>query len=570
MRRTEHAEVMSETRPEELDNAYQDLRRALAEGQVRDAESIAARISDLLGDQATSSLHNEALEWILVGIGGTLSGEYQNAITTLERITSRDADNETVRWAAWLWTCWAALELGDLERAATAGESLLELSRSMEGGSRSISLCAKAEVDAACGDADQAMEHLVAACEIFESLGDNRGHASACLSQARVLAGMGQDLDSVFAARKALTLAPDWEKPVIFLATMALREGNLELTEQRLADLDQLGPRPQEAQRLEGMVALIKGGDVPLWVVAEYLRLREMMPSDEVVGEIQALTLYSPKLYHLREELAWKQIKLGRYQEAQEVLNRLLEEDLDPPVRASVMLAVSSLASVREPTRPPGARVHAVVAATPPQQTLEAEPPPAKKPEGPAVKEETKSEQWVQRAVETIAGKRSVFSGDLGILCTADLLEFLRNGRRTGTLVLQSQKGAGAVYLRSGMITNASSPNATNIGDLLLDRGAITQDQLGEVASCQREDGRGSLMGGLFIERGMVDADTIKGVLTDQVFNAIRELFPWKEGQFAFLPDPPSAVDTTSVQIELDPQHVLLEVARAIDEDNKE
>jgi len=542
---------------------------------VRDAESIADMIGDMIaakhGVAATSRLESDALGSILLGISATLSGEYHSAITTLDHIAKSATNNDTVRWAASLWTCWAALELGDLERASSAGETLLELSSSMEGSSRSISLCAKAEVDAACGEPDQAMEHLVAACEIFERLGDNRGHASACLSQARILAGMGQDLDSVFAARKALTLAPDWEKPVIFLATMALREGNLDLSEQRLFDLDSLGPRPQEAQRLTSMIALIKGGEVPLWVVAEYLRLRETMPSEEVIGEIQALTLYSPKLYHLREELAWKQIKLGRYEEAQEVLNRLLEEDLDPPVRSSVMLAVSSLASVREPTRPPGARVHAVVASTPQRaQALEAEPPPAKKPGAPAVKEEPKSEQWVQRAVETIAGKRSVFSGDLGMLCTADLLEFLRNGRRTGTLVLQSQGGAGAVHLRSGMITNASSPNATNIGDLLLKRGAITPAQLGEVASCQREDGRGSLMGALFIERGMVDADMIKGVLTDQVFAAIRELFQWKEGQFAFLPDPPSAVDTTSVAIELDPQHVLLEVARSIDEDNKQ
>ena len=568
----------SQSRAGELDAAFENLRHAVAEGQVRDAEHIAGVIGEMLiaehgAGSPVPGAHEEAMGWLLSGISAVLEGEHWTAIQTLEKITSRNTDSKTLCWAAALWICWAALDLADVDRAQAAGESIIALSSEMDGRSRSVSLCTKAEVDAGCGAEELAMQNLGAACALFEGLGDSRGHAAACLSKARVLAGMGQDLDSVFAARNAQSLAPDWDEPIIFLATMSLRDGNLSLTQRHLDDLDRLGPRPYEGRRLAGLTQLVERGQVPLWVVAEYLRLREALPSEAIVDEIQALTLYSPKLYPLREELAWKLIRMGHYADARTILDRLTAEEaeLDPDTLESVKLAVSSLAGLEEPDRPPEARVHAMVSSTAAPETETETETGAKQPPAPpaAPGSPRRSEQWVQRAVDAIAGKRSVFSGDLRTLGTPDLLEFLRNGRRTGTLILTGKAGTGAIFVRSGMIITGSSPQATNIGQLLRERGAIDDGQLAEVASCQDNGGHSTLMGAMFVDKDMVDAETVKKALSDQVFAVVRELFQWQEGHFAFLPESPSKASSPELEIELDPQFVLLEVARGIDEDNK-
>lgn len=561
------------TPSQELDVAYQDLRRALVEGQVRAAEEIGERIGEILAGSGEKAPHDRTLGTILQGMGAVLSGDFRGAAGVLGTIAPQRELNPSLRWAASLWSCWAALELGDVEAAQNAAEIALDLSRGLDPPSRAVSLSAMAEAESRRGDHESAMERLLAATEVYTQLGDTRGLAAVSLAQARIHANTGQDLDAVFAGRKAKDLAPDWEEPTIFLATQGLKEGNLDRAERRLAELDALGPRPQEAQRLASLIRLVRDHQVPLWVVAEYLRLRDALATEEVLGEIRALMLYSPQLYHLQEELAWKMIKLGKYDAALPQLETLNELDLDPSVRASVILGLSSLASLSQRKRPPGAQVRAAVLSptSPEPRAAEAPAPPMQSPPVAVEAGGSEHDQWIQRAVETIAGKKAVFSGDLGLLSMADLLEFLRNGRRTGTLVLQSELGTGAVYVRSGLLTNASSPGCGNIGDLLLESGAIQPEQLREVADHQRTDGRGSLMGALFVERGIVDADTMKTTLTRQVFTAIRELFQWKEGQFAFLPDPSTtgAAQSPSVDIELDPQFVLLEVARNLDEENR-
>ena len=45
---------------------------------------------------------------------------------------------------------------------------------------------------------------------------------------------------------------------------------------------------------------------------------------------------------------------------------------------------------------------------------------------------------------------KAVFTGDLQLFAVPDLLDFLESSRRTGTLVITSEEGIGAVYLHQG------------------------------------------------------------------------------------------------------------------------
>ncbi len=365
----------------------------------------------------------------------------------------------------------------------------------------------------------------------------------------------------------------------------------LEPAERRLSELD---PRPPEASLLLHLIATIRDGRVPQWVANDYLRLRQALPSQDVAEELAALLVYSPKFHHLRVELAWKLLRLGRLDEAESHLRQLLAApELEDAIRPSVLLGIGSLASLRQQHRPPGARAQAAVAAVKPATELS---PPT---DAPAPAEEEESHELIaeppsfeppaarsrpseiavggaahdlllQRALASVEGQRSVFSGDLRILSMADLLEFLKNGRRTGMLVIQSAEGIGAIHLKAGAITGASSPRCTNLGDLLLGMGAITNEQLAETAAAQQEDQRGALLGALFVERGIVPQETMERALSQQVLSAIREMYNWSEGRFAFLPDSAglALAPPPSIEVELDTQFVLLEVARLLDEEN--
>ena len=338
-----------------------ELRQALANGLLSDAESIGACARELLQKasvaSATREQFNQSLGWMLDAISLAVSGDHRTAMALLDRVTSKSTDNDSLRWAAWLWTCWAALGLEQVDLARTAASHAVELSSEFDPHCRSISLCAKAEVSASLGDHEEAVKQLTRAED---------SDPTVCMFQARILADINHQDEAEVVAMRAMDLAPDWVEPPLFLATLALMQGNLDVAEQRLASLQQLGPWPQEAHRLNSLLHFVRSNWAPLQVVIDYLHLRDAPASDSVIEELQTMMFYAPVLYHLREELAWQLLKVGRYDAGQEHFEALAEQELDPAVHASVQLGLSSLASLRKRSMPPGAQVHAATQASRP------------------------------------------------------------------------------------------------------------------------------------------------------------------------------------------------------------
>lgn len=170
-----------------------------------------------------------------------------------------------------------------------------------------------------------------------------------------------------------------------------------------------------------------------------------------------------------------------------------------------------------------------------------------------------------------VPASRVAFAGQLQMLAVPDLLDFLKSSRRTGTLVLTSDGGMGAVHLRNGMITSAASPNGTRLGKLLLDGGHVQEDQLAEVAMAQESEKPDRLLGGLLVSRGIVGEADVRAALERQVYSAVTELVQWTSGDFAFEPDRPheetdQPPGVEEIDVEFDTQGVLLDVLRALDE----
>jgi hypothetical protein len=164
------------------------------------------------------------------------------------------------------------------------------------------------------------------------------------------------------------------------------------------------------------------------------------------------------------------------------------------------------------------------------------------------------------------APREPVFSGQLELFCLPDLLEFLRAGCRTGKLHLESTGGAGVVRMRRGRITGASSPNVGTLGDYLVRHGVINGEQLRGLLNEQRQDPQRKTLGRLSIDRRLATAADVRRALVAQVQDAVRELKDWVTGQFAFEPEPAPEPSLSDIELELDPQAVLLTIYAEDDE----
>jgi tetratricopeptide (TPR) repeat protein len=568
--------------------AYYELRRALVQGRLQEAETVGKLIGSVLDAKhetaggaedefATNRLHHDAMRWLVDGIGAVLSQDAQAGIRHLERLTEAVYCDDSLQWVAWHWMSRAAIDTGDLALAKSAAESALGLAQGIDGLARGTALCTIAEAELLRDETDAARAHLTEATAVFDATGDRRGTAMAGLTLARVLHRIGREEEAVVAAREAQASDPDWEEPVVFLVERALMRGELAAAEQALAGFGDLDGAPPELARQQRLVEGVRDGVAPLPTVSAYLRLREQPPREADLPALETLWHECPVFFPLRELLAWNLLKLGKDGAAAEHFEALAGQDLDPEVRASVLLGLGCVASHKAGHRQSAARLHAATAASASMPARAAAPAPPAGPTRPAtspggnVRQSHNKDTGSHPVVTTPSGgPKAVFTGDLQLLAVPDLLEFLKSSRRTGTLVITSERGIGAVHMRDGRITGAASPGSRNMGDLLIEMGRVNEEQLREAAAYQRAEGKEKLLGTILVERGLVDTAALEGALVRQIKGAITELVEWTAGRFAFEPDKQRQRESDDVSVELDTEGVLLDVLRELDERNRD
>jgi hypothetical protein len=127
-----------------------------------------------------------------------------------------------------------------------------------------------------------------------------------------------------------------------------------------------------------------------------------------------------------------------------------------------------------------------------------------------------------------------VFAGELGELALPNLLEFLRGGQRTGTLVCTTPHGIGTVHMQRGLVTAASSP------------AAAPDEPLADHAT----------------------ADDVTRART-RIYTAFREMMTWTTGRFAFTAEPFG--DTAALPpLALSAQTILIHLYQETDQEQDE
>jgi hypothetical protein len=145
----------------------------------------------------------------------------------------------------------------------------------------------------------------------------------------------------------------------------------------------------------------------------------------------------------------------------------------------------------------------------------------------------------------------------------ADLLQWVSQSRKTGTLSIEGDPFNKKIYFQDGLIAAASSENPREfLGYYLVGWDFVTEKELQELLEMQNH--HGTMLGELMVVIGTLNREDLQNILQVKTEESIYELFLWKEGDFRFLEN---IMPTKKLQpLNLPVEAVILEGVRRKDE----
>ncbi len=537
-----------------IDDPWGSLRRALVRSHLTHAAAFQQAIVDAGADldpvpgsePLPAPALQAAMQRLLEGIGSIMAGDPMGGARTLSELASQAQPNSSIRWLAHYWSARAALQSGGAEAARDHVRDTLALSRQLDVEARGVSQLLAAELLARGGDQNKALSWLAEARGRFERVADQWGLGQSWLAEARILSTR-DEAACVAAAVKAREADPTWDEPQVFLASRAVMAGDPATATAALGDI-----RSPAADRLRMLLEAVAQRRVSLADAGEFLRIHLAPPSGQNLKALEKIANASPRFFQAREALAWLLVKLGRYAPAREVFEWLLKQPLGPSDKALVTLGLSCTTTALKaagglPAPGPAARTTSGTATAP---------------------EVGDSALLPQGARAAFSGLDSMFSGRLSVFSLADLVEFLRTAGRSGLLVCSSHGGMGAFRFRKGKITGAAAPSTPSLGELLVRNGKLTAEALASVGPAREGTLVDAGLADRLVQHGAADAAAVREAGRQQIEQVLRELIDWSDGEFAFTREeetPPGG----DASIEVDAQHLLLELFRERDESSR-
>lgn len=124
-------------------------------------------------------------------------------------------------------------------------------------------------------------------------------------------------------------------------------------------------------------------------------------------------------------------------------------------------------------------------------------------------------------------------SGDLSVMTLADLIIWLANRSKTGTLVVESEYVKKEITLEAGAAVRASSNNPREyLGQFLVNFGLITDEQLQRAFEVQLETK--VLLGRILVMIGIVAEDQVVKTLEYKVRESVLDALRFSQGRFTF------------------------------------
>lgn len=153
--------------------------------------------------------------------------------------------------------------------------------------------------------------------------------------------------------------------------------------------------------------------------------------------------------------------------------------------------------------------------------------------------------------------------GNLRTMQLEELLQWLSQSKKSGTLEINSGKIEKRIFFKDGRILSSSSSKPEEyLGHFLVSHGLISEMELSKAIELQEKTR--TLLGKILVTTGALRENDLHRMLRFKAEESIYDLFAWTEADFRFLDDvlPESAM----VPMDLDVTAIVMEGVQRVDE----
>jgi hypothetical protein len=154
-------------------------------------------------------------------------------------------------------------------------------------------------------------------------------------------------------------------------------------------------------------------------------------------------------------------------------------------------------------------------------------------------------------------------TGNLKTMELAELLQWLSQSRKTGTLVIDNGAVEKRIFFQEGKVISAAASDPKEyLGHFLVSHGFIDEATLAQAMDRQKETQM--LLGKILVTIGAISEENLETMLRLKAEEGIYELFTWPEGDFEFLDE--NLPEYTMVPLAIDIPGLVMEGTRRLDE----
>jgi hypothetical protein len=171
------------------------------------------------------------------------------------------------------------------------------------------------------------------------------------------------------------------------------------------------------------------------------------------------------------------------------------------------------------------------------------------------------------------------FTGELEHLPIVDVIQLINTSRKSGLLSVKGRKGESQLVFKDGYIVSASHlNNSVKIGQVLVDMGMLTQEQLEEGLKKQQIDGDARKpLAITLIDMGLLQEKDAYKALQHLIEMTLVEILTWKTGKFT-LQHHGEVIDCEfryypekmNNEVNLNTQSILMDALRIFDEKKRD
>lgn len=154
-------------------------------------------------------------------------------------------------------------------------------------------------------------------------------------------------------------------------------------------------------------------------------------------------------------------------------------------------------------------------------------------------------------------------AGNLKTMPLAELLQWLGQSAKSGTLVIDNHRVQKKVYFRDGRIISSSSTDPREyLGHFLVSYGFISEEELNKAVAMQEQSRM--LLGKILTTIGAISEDDLHRLLRQKAEEAVYDVFSWPEGEFRFIDG--ELPEHAMIPMSLEVTAIVLEGAHRLDE----